>query len=105
MCHSRVMPDGSVVKGAQGTFPFGRAEKFSPRPQLPLPLIRTFNHTLYSVPWLTPDPISWVDNMSADQILDLLQTIPPGVVSRHHTNPMNPVQVPDLIGVKDRHYL
>ncbi len=24
MCHSRVMPDGSVLKGAQGNIPFGR---------------------------------------------------------------------------------
>jgi hypothetical protein len=105
MCHSRVMPDGSVIKGAQGNFPFERAERFSPRPQPPLPFLHAFNHALYSVPWLDPDPIAWVDNMSADQILDLLQTIPPGVVSRHRTTPINPVQVPDLIGVKDRHYL
>lgn len=105
MCHSRVMPDGSVIKGAQGNFPLERAEKFSPRPQPPLPLIRAFNHALYSVPWLHPDPIAWVDDMSADQILDLLQTIPPGVVSRHRATPIDPVQVPDLIGVRDRHYL
>ncbi|MGH6631295.1 MAG: hypothetical protein ACREB3_16325 [Burkholderiales bacterium] len=25
MCHTRVMPDGSVVRGAQGNFPFDRA--------------------------------------------------------------------------------
>ena len=25
MCHTRVMPDGSVVKGAQGNLPFDRA--------------------------------------------------------------------------------
>src|SRR5262245_40727652 len=25
MCHTRVMPDGSVLKGAQGNFPFDRA--------------------------------------------------------------------------------
>ena len=25
MCHTRVMPDGTVVKGAQGNFPFERA--------------------------------------------------------------------------------
>lgn len=106
MCHSRVMPDGSVIKGAQGNFPFERAEKFSPRPQLfPLPLLRALNHALYSVPWIDPDPIAWVDKMSADQINDVLQTIPPGVVSRHRTNPLNPVQVPDLIGVQDRRYL
>src|SRR4030095_2598393 len=25
MCHTRVMPDGSILKGAQGNFPFNRA--------------------------------------------------------------------------------
>src|SRR5262245_1097046 len=27
-CHTRVMPDGSVTKGAQGNFPFDRAIAF-----------------------------------------------------------------------------
>ena len=25
MCHTRVLPDKTVVKGAQGNFPFGKA--------------------------------------------------------------------------------
>src|SRR5439155_4949277 len=28
MCHTRVMPDRTVVKGAQGNFPFDRASAF-----------------------------------------------------------------------------
>jgi len=31
--------------------------------------------------------------------------IPPGALARHRSTPYYPVQVPDLIGVKDRHYL
>ena len=31
MCHTRVMPDGSVVKGAQGNFPFDKAMAFAIR--------------------------------------------------------------------------
>jgi hypothetical protein len=43
--------------------------------------------------------------MSGAQISEILQTIPPGVISRHRASTFTPVQVPDLIGVKDRHYL
>ena len=31
MCHTRVMPDGTVIKGAQGNFPFEQAAEFSVR--------------------------------------------------------------------------
>jgi hypothetical protein len=31
MCHTRVMPDGSVIKGAQGNFPFDRALAYTLR--------------------------------------------------------------------------
>src|SRR5262249_5561019 len=35
----------------------------------------------------------------------LLAAIPPGLAARTGTSPFYPAQVPDLIGVKDRHYL
>ena len=35
----------------------------------------------------------------------LHQAIPPGVMARHGTSPLVPVKVPDLIGVRERHYL
>ncbi len=31
MCHTRVMPDGSIIKGAQGNFPFDRAMAYDYR--------------------------------------------------------------------------
>jgi hypothetical protein len=105
MCHTRVMPDGTTIKGAQGNFPFERAEKYSPRPQPPAPLLYAFNRALYAVPWVQPDPLDRVSGMSSSEITEILQTIPPGVISRHRASSFNPVQVPDLIGVKDRHYL
>ncbi len=44
-------------------------------------------------------------NMSSEQIVALLSNEPPGVIARHRGSLFDPVQVPDLIGVKDRHYL
>ena len=106
MCHTRVMPNGDAIKGPQGNFPFERSIEFSPRPPLPTPLLHGFNQALYAAPWLHPDPTEREMSMSSEQINnEVLQTIPPGVISRHRASNFDPVQVPDLIGVKDRRYL
>jgi len=56
-------------------------------------------------PWLRPDPIARLAQMSVDQISAAHDEIPPGVVARHRSSLFYPTQVPDLIGVRDRHYL
>jgi hypothetical protein len=99
MCHTRVMPDRSVLKGAQGNMPFGAAVAQSP--QIPQPIYRV----LFGVPWLKPDPIDRLFAMENAQISDIWASAPAGVIARHQASPFDPVQVPDLIGVKDRHYL
>jgi hypothetical protein len=38
-------------------------------------------------------------------IASIHEVIPPGALARHRSSPFFPVQVPDLIGVKDRHFL
>jgi hypothetical protein len=43
--------------------------------------------------------------MTIDEISAAHAGIPPGVLARHRSSPFYPVQVPDLIGVRDRHYL
>jgi hypothetical protein len=105
MCHTRVMPDGTTIKGAQGNFPFERSLKFSRRPPFPTPVFREFNQALYAAPWVHPDPTDREMSMSSEQIIEVLQTIPPGVISRHRASNFDPVQIPDLIGVKNRRYL
>jgi len=61
--------------------------------------------SLYAAPWLKPDPQARLDQMSAEEINSVHGAIPPGVFARHRSSPFYPVQVPDLIGVRDRHYL
>ena len=112
MCHSRVMPDGSLVKGAQGNFPFDRALAWDYE-RLPVllgplrsPLARAIERFLYGAPWLGPaDPSAESDRMSFRDIAAMHRAIPPGVLARHGTNPLRPSKVPDLIGIKDRRYL
>ena len=110
------MPDGTVLKGAQGTFPFDRTVAFSGRasasvrPPGPMPPeaereARLGERALFAAPWLKPDPLAQLQQMSVDEIPFIHEVIPPGVLARHRTSPFYPVQVPDLIGVEDRHYL
>jgi hypothetical protein len=111
-CHTRVMPDGSVVKGAQGNPPLGPTAAFQMRKALAagnadseqaaarrqLVAIRNFG-----VPWIQPDPLPPAN--SVENTVGRLQAAIPGVSLREGTNPNFPAQIPDLIGVKERHYL
>jgi hypothetical protein len=106
MCHTRVLPDGAVLKGAQGNFPFDRAFAYNYRtgggnPQS----ARGLEHKLYATPWVHPDRLAELEGMSIEQIAAQHDRVPAGVLARNRTSPLTPVQVPDLIGVKDRLYL
>lgn len=50
MCHIRVLPNGTVIKGAQGNFPIDRVNAFSFR-RTPVQL-RHIYRTLSGAPWL-----------------------------------------------------
>jgi hypothetical protein len=111
-CHTRVMPDGTVIKGAQGNFPLGRPNALRLREEARLgqdtPFWNGLRLTLRAtsaVPWLTPDPEARLDRMSASEAANVLDAIPPGVNPRHRASSLFPVQIPDLIGVQDRRYL
>jgi len=113
MCHARVMPDGTFVKGAQGNFPVDRvighnlrrqAEE-SKDPQALLQAIRLGQRAFFSVPWLQPDPIARIDSMSLDDIASAYETVSPGTSTRVNLSLFSPAQIPDLIGIADRKYL
>ena len=104
LCHTRVLPDGTVVKGAQGNFPFERAAALTVD-RVKLEQILGFERSFFSAPWIKPDPLHEIQQMSLEKLGEMHAAIPPGVVARHGTNPLFPPQVPDLIGIKDRKYL
>ncbi|MEO7274379.1 MAG: hypothetical protein ABIX28_17930 [Vicinamibacterales bacterium] len=104
MCHTRVMPDGTVIKGAQGNFPAERALA-DDAGTVDLESIRRRERRQFAAPWLAPDAYPDLDQRSLKDIVSLHEVIPPGVVARHGTSPLVPVKVPDLIGIRDRHYL
>jgi hypothetical protein len=99
------MPDGAVVKGAQGNFPLHAANAYNlsgvttTLPPAPLALL---NRALWGTPWLKPDPI---DQLTTSDLIAVHKTLPPGVVARQRATLFVPTQTQDLIGVKDRKYL
>ena len=103
-CHTRVMLDGTVVKGAQGNSPVEEAEANRFRYRLAPPALHGLMR-IFAVPWLNPDPNAKLGTMSGKEVASVYDRIPPGVVARGRTSPFFPVQIPDIIGVKERHYL
>ena len=105
-CHTRVLSDGTTLKGAQGNFAFDRVRSYAFRTvRFKLEGVRAVERGLFAAPWLRPDPNERVDQMTAEQISVAQDEIPPGVLARHRSSIFYPTQVPDLIGVKDRTYL
>lgn len=116
LCHTRLMPDGTIIKGAQGNFPFDRADAIAARrqseeaikrvgPERDLKQYRLFLRGLFAAPWLKSDPNARTDQMTLEEILAAHEAIPAGVLARQGSSLFYPAQVPDLIGIKDYYYL
>lgn len=107
-CHTRVMPDGSVVKGAQGNVPFGRiwAYRLANDPTIaPTRPALAASEVFFGAPWIRPSPIEPLSQKTIADFVEHVATIPEGVNPRQGTSAMYPAQIPDLIGVRDRLYL
>lgn len=107
MCHTRVMPDGSVIQGAQGNFPWHRTEQYRYTKLVHGNAaaeneVRAEYWREYGAPWaLQPE----LRSLTPDALMDRVALIPPGVFARHGTRPAYATKIPDLIGVKERRYL
>lgn len=115
MCHTRVMNDGSTIKGAQGTFPMDRRDGIDAENSLKSTSkenlqqfnegMRTGRKGLQKAPWISHSSQLELDTINAARIIAYLKAIPPGVMIRHGSNFNQPANIPDLIGIKDRKYL
>jgi hypothetical protein len=95
-CHTRVMPDGSILPGAQGNNPGDREGADMLRradPKQAAERVRAFTAQFKMPP------------MSVEEMLALGDAIPPGVTARSGTSLLQPPQIPDLIGVRERRFL
>jgi hypothetical protein len=104
-CHTRVMPNGSTIKGAQGNFPFDRLAAETLFRDAPLQMLRSINRMLFAAPWVRDDPGARLDAMTREEITAAFAAVPPGVLARQGTSVLHPPRIPDLIGVAERKYL
>ena len=107
MCHTRVLPDGTVLKGAQGNFPSDAATAWTIRhsPDFPEPAVHYVTGTLFDAPFLPGDPNGSLSQRPKEEIARAFAALPPGTEGRQGTSLLYPPSVPDLIGVQQRRYL
>jgi len=108
MCHTRLMPDGSTIEGAQGNFPFEWVTAWRIRQgDTPPPVVRMFGRLLSAAPWIE-EPMRNPDTLfelPLEELAALRAAVPPGVLIRQGTAFDAPARIPDLIGIRDRKYL
>jgi hypothetical protein len=112
-CHTRAMPDGTIIKEAQGNFPDDRAfgyelriaEAKSNNKDGALKKLRSDIRRSYGAPWIKDDTSALADRMSFSDLVSAMEAIPPGSCGRQGTSLFYPAVIPDLIGIKDRLYL
>lgn len=111
ICHTRVMPDGTVAKGAQGDFPVDQfiarqAEVAVSQPgagPLDIRTMREQDWILSGVPWVSPR--AEFDKISDAEWIWQKAAVPPGVHQRQGTTATHPPHTPSLIGIRDHRYL
>ena len=94
LCHTRVMPDGSILAGAQGNQPIQREAALGMRAGVAaahdelqyLAQLRGLLKSIHGTPWLRPDPEARIDTMSVAEIADVFGAVPPGTSLRQGTN-------------------
>jgi len=98
-CHTRLMPDGTFLEGAQGNKPDGVLTEF-PSARPPDRKFLDFLWIDFGTPWIEQRP-SFERSMMAISHADQY----PGVLSREGTSAIHPPHIPSLIGVQDIKYL
>ncbi len=108
-CHTRVMPDGSLLRGAPFNVPFdgvvgelvtGGVARFFRGDSPAVSNWRTF-----TAPWVPGDIHDALRSMSGAELGALAASVPAGAFARTNGSPFFPTKVPDLIGLKDRKYI
>lgn len=112
-CHTRVLPDGSIVRGAQRNLQWGSLPQFSFDAQDEI-LRREgrrrrppneIAYSSYGVPWVKNDINATLKTMTAEQIGRVDGEAFLGTFVRFNASPWFTTRISDLIGVKDRRYL
>src|SRR5512145_289488 len=111
-CHTRLLPDGSSVRGAQRNLQWGSLPRYSfdaldeirrreGRTRPPSEIA----YSNYGVPWLKDDINATLKTMTPEQVAHVDGEAFLGTFVRFNASPWFTTRILDLIGVKDRRYL
>ncbi len=107
-CHTRIMPDGSQLQGAQGIVdPLPTEEDLQRARNLTPERIRRRQETfwiLYGAPWIQPKE-QFIAFYTKEVLYRLDAADRPGVFARQGTSQTHRPHVPSLIGIQDIKYL
>ena len=107
-CHTRLMPDGSFLEGAQGIVdqPLPQSAFKSVREASPEVFRRRIENAWinFGAPWVTSKE-QFFASYTKDSWIAVLEARRPGVLARQGTSPTHPPHIPSLIGVQDLKYL
>ncbi len=113
-CHTKVMPDGSILKGGQGNYNFDQnfganIQRALENTQFPDSLKSIigiqFGQGLFNAYWLNTPAQQRLRSISNDDFINTLLNTYGGVMHRHGTVIGSPTSIPDLYNMEDRKYL
>jgi hypothetical protein len=101
-CHSRFMPDGSLLEGAQGILG-GLLNSALPTPDT---IHRRQNNQwiLFGAPWVSKRE-EFEKSITLEELLRRRAAFYPSVLARQGTSSTHPPKIPSLIGIEEIRYL
>jgi hypothetical protein len=107
-CHTRVMPDGFLLEGAQGSVdpPVAATTLARIRESTPEAFSRRLENAwvLFGAPWIMSKE-AFQQTLTRDEAVRQLAARHPGVLARQGTSASHPPHIPSLIGIRDLKYL
>ncbi len=105
MCHTQVLPDGTVLQGGQSSLPLERSGAWIASRDRAAREARQMQivEQITAIPWLIP--ISQSRTGIYDELLAIRWATPSYVIEREGGLLYTPFKVPDLIGIRGRKYL
>ena len=104
-CHSRVLPDGTVLMGAQGNFPIESAYAYALRKDGPKKVEARLEEGLNFTPSERKRLTSSLYDRPVEEIASIHEAMIPGIAMRTGFSHLDPPKIADLIGLKERKYL
>jgi hypothetical protein len=104
-CHTRVLPDGTLVPGAQGNFPVERAYAYGLRKHSPEAVEARLEAGLNFSSSERKRLTDGLYDRPTAEIASIHEAMIPGIAMRPGFSYLDPPKIADLIGVKERKYL